>query len=180
MPYTLRFDGGASGAQIARRETSDAKATPVPRPVQTHRSRCATSAPCRSNSCSRGRPLRCESPDRTKDTAQHLQPRDVAVLGRTQQALVQDNDQVRMDGGVRLRRHEDSLPATTLLGTDSAAVSDKRCSSLPTRSRLWRRGRHQRQSGAPSRACGRCAPQPSAQSACRTFPQPSDGAQLFT
>ena len=50
----------------------------------THRSRCATSAPRRSSSCSQGRPLRCESPDRTKDTAQHLQPRDVAGLGRPQ------------------------------------------------------------------------------------------------
>ncbi len=65
----------------------------------------------------------CESPDRTKDTAQHLQLRDVAGLGRTQQALVQNDDQVRMDGGVRLRRREDSLPATTLLRTESAAFT---------------------------------------------------------
>jgi hypothetical protein len=35
----------------------------------------------------------CESPDRTKDIAQHLQLRDVAGLGRTQQALVQNGVQ---------------------------------------------------------------------------------------
>ena len=122
--------GKGTGADCSL-ETSDANATPVPWPVQTHRSRCATSAPSRSSSCSQGRPLRCESPDRTKDTAQHLQPRDVAGLGRPQQALVQNDDQVRMDGGVRLRRHEDSLPATTLLGTDSAAVTNGVLRYLP-------------------------------------------------